>query len=446
MLKCSCEINKRKVLCMKTKVIEKTYPEVLSLIEERREHRKKHKKPKRPNILFRTLMKLVSLPDMWATNFRCEKIGMDRLKKGEPCFILMNHSSFIDLEIAASALYPMPFNIVASIDAFFGKNWLMRQLGCIPSNKFVSDATMVRDVLYAVKKKKTSVLMYPEAGYSFDGTSTTLPDSIGKCVKMLGVPLVMLKTYGAFSRDPLYNMLQRRRVNVSARVQYLLSAEEIAEMSDGDLTEFIKTAFFFDGFRWQKENSVRITEKTRADGLHRVLYKCPKCKSEGKMLGEGITLKCTDCSAEYTLDEFGTLKSDTDTEFSFVSDWFKWQRECVREELLSGKYSYEGDVDILISIDTKRLYSVGEGRLTHNEDGFRLTGCQGELDYSQKPLTSHSVYADLNWYEIGDMISVGDGEKLFYCFPKDKSTPVAKLRLAAEELYKIKREELDGEK
>ena len=427
---------------MKAKVLVRPYSYVASLIEEHREHHKKHKKPKRPNFFFRTLMKLVSLPDMWATNFKCEKIGMDRLEKGEPCFILMNHSSFIDLEIAATALYPMPFNIVASIDAFFGKNWLMRQLGCIPSNKFVADASMVRDVLYAVKKQKTSVLMYPEAGYSFDGTSTTLPDSIGKCVKMLGVPLVMLKTYGAFTRDPLYNMLQRRKVDVSAKVQYLLSKEEIAEMGDEELTEFIKTAFFFDSFRWQKENSVRITEATRADGLHRVLYKCPVCESEGKMMGEGVKLTCTACGKEYTLDEFGSLVSSDG--FLHVPDWFKWQREKVREELASGDYFYEGEVDILVSVDTKRLYSVGEGKLTHSKDGFHLVGCDGELDFTQKPLTSHSVYADLNWYEIGDMISVGDNEKLFYCFPKDKSTPVAKLRLAAEELYKIERAKKDN--
>ena len=429
---------------MQTKVIVKSYPEVLKLIEKKHQKHKKHKKPVRPNLFFRTLMRLASLPDMLATGFKCEKIDMHRLNKGEPCFILMNHSSFIDLEIAATALYPMPFNIVASIDAFFGKNWLMRHLGCIPSNKFVSDATMVRDVLHAIKKNNTSVLMYPEAGYSFDGTSTTLPDSIGKCIKMLGVPLVMLKTYGAFSRDPLYNMLQRRKVSVSAKVQYLLSKEEIADMSDNDLTEFIKTAFYFDGFRWQSENGIKITEPTRADGLHRVLYKCPCCKTEGKMLGEGVTLKCKECSKEYTLSELGKLESDTGAEFDYVSDWFGWQRECVRDELLTGSYGYSGDVDILISIDTKRLYSIGAGRLVHTENGFHLTGCEEALDYLQKPLTSHSVYADLNWYEIGDMISVGDNEKLFYCFPKDKSTPVAKLRLGAEELYKIKRAELDS--
>ena len=189
----------------------------------------KHKKPKKPNIFFRTLMKVLSVPELIATDFECRRDGMDRLGKNEPALILMNHSSFIDLKIASSVLYPRPINIVATLDAFIGKAWLMRQIGCIPTRKFVFDIGLVRDINYCIKKLNTSVLMYPEAGYSFDGTSTTLPESLAKFVKMLGVPLVMIETFGAFHRQPLYNELRRRKVKVRADMRYLLSADEIKE-------------------------------------------------------------------------------------------------------------------------------------------------------------------------------------------------------------------------
>ena len=52
--------------------------------------------------------------------------------------------------------------------------------------------------------------------------------------------------------------------------------------------------------------------------------------------------------------------------------------------------------------------------------------------------STYSVYSDYNWYEIGDMISIGDTKVQYYCFPKTKKDVVAKIRLAAEELYKIK--------
>ena len=81
----------------------------------------------------------------------------------------------------------------------------------------------------------------------------------------------------------------------------------------------------------------------------------------------------------------------------------------------------------------------GSGRLVHDCNGFHLTGCNGELDYSQGPLTCYSVYSDYYWYEIGDMICIGNQDILYYCFPKNCGDVVAKTRLAVEELYKLKK-------
>lgn len=403
---------------------------------------KPHRKPKKTNILFRTLLKVVSTPDLLATRFTYREIGMERLGKNEPCLILMNHSSFIDLKIASSILYPRPFNIVCTTDGFVGKNWLMRQLGCIPTQKFVTDLTLVRDMVHAVKNLKSSVLMYPEAGYSFDGTSTALPDSLADCLKMMKVPLVVIRTYGAFARDPLYNNLQLRKVKVSADIEYILSAEEIAAKSKDELNAVIREQFSFDNFRWQQENGIRIKEKFRADCLNRVLYKCPHCLTEGKMEGKGTMLTCTSCGKRYELTEEGFLRAEEgETEFAHVPDWFAWERECVKKELLDGTYSLDIPVDIAVLKDTKCLYRVGEGRLVHNSEGFRLTGCDGKLDYTQKPLYSYSANTDYYWYEIGDIISIGTNKILYYCFPKTEGDFVSKTRLAAEELYKIKKAE-----
>lgn len=64
-----------------------------------------------------------------------------------------------------------------------------------------------------------------------------------------------------------------------------------------------------------------------------------------------------------------------------------------------------------------------------------LTGCGGALCYTQPPEASYSVYADYFWYELGDVVCIGTGELSYYCFPRD-NTPVAKVRLAVEELYR----------
>lgn len=66
---------------------------------------------------------------------------------------------------------------------------------------------------------------------------------------------------------------------------------------------------------------------------------------------------------------------------------------------------------------------------------------EGKLDYKQSPVFSHTLYSDYYWYEIGDMIGIGDNEFSYFCFPKE-NVSVTKARLATEELYKMKR---DGE-
>ncbi|MBO7398381.1 MAG: 1-acyl-sn-glycerol-3-phosphate acyltransferase, partial [Clostridia bacterium] len=163
--------------------------------------------PKRPARVFRFLMKSLGAGDLKATSFENSFTGGLEGFPDEPCLILMNHSSFIDLEIASSIIYPKPFAIVCTSDGFVGKEGLMRNLGCIPTNKFVTDVRLITDMKYALEKNRTHVLLYPEASYSFDGCATPLPRRMGVVLKKLGVPVLMIRTYGAFTRDPLYNML-----------------------------------------------------------------------------------------------------------------------------------------------------------------------------------------------------------------------------------------------
>jgi hypothetical protein len=156
------------------------------------------------------------------------------------------------------------------------------------------------------------------------------------------------------------------------------------------------------------------------------------------MVGEGITLTCRTCGKVWELDEYGSLCArEGETEFSHIPDWYNWQREQVRKSILDGTYHLDVDVEIGVMVDYKAIYMVGEGHLTHDENGFTLTGCDGELFYTQSPKASYGLYSDYFWYEIGDVIGIGNNAVLYYCFPKDPGVSVAKARLATEELYRL---------
>ena len=199
------------------------------------------KQPKKQGAFWRWLLKTVSAGELKKAGFTYTLQGMDRIGPKEPCLFLMNHSSFIDLEIAATLLADRQYHIICTDDGLVGKEGLMRTIGCIPTRKFISDLGLVRSMKYAVSELQSSILMYPEASYSFDGTATPLPQSLGKLIKMLKVPVVMIRTEGAFLYDPLYNCLQKRKVPVSAHMKCLLTAQEAEALTVAQINDLLKT-------------------------------------------------------------------------------------------------------------------------------------------------------------------------------------------------------------
>lgn len=418
---------------MKIKIIEKSYSEVMSLPIP------KHKLPIKMGIFWRVLIKCLSKANLSKYKIKYNEHRTELLPMDTPCLVLMNHSGFIDMQIAADRLFPRPFSTVCTTDGYVGLSTLMRLIGCIPTQKFVTDISLIRDITYALTRLKTDVLMYPEACYSFDGRANALPESLGRLIKKLKVPVVTIITKGAFLREPLYNMLRHRRVKLEADVTYLITPEEAESLSSSELFERVSDAFSFDSFKWQQENKIEISEDFRADGLERVLYKCPHCLSESNIHGNGTVWRCDECGTEYELDVHGFMKArNTVSRFEHIPDWYDWERCEVKKEIEEGTYGLETDVDIYMLVDYKALYKVGDGQLTHNSEGFTLRGCDGQIDYKQSALSSYTVNSDYYWYEIGDMISIGNKRHLFYLFPKGQKINVAKVKFAVEELYKLK--------
>ena len=404
--------------------------------------RPKRKRPVKPNMFWRTLIRVLTLYSLAGTGFTYTQKRMQTIGKKEPCLIFMNHSCFLDMPIAYRLLYPRALNIVCSSDAFIGMggfmSWLMYTIGCIPTQKFVTDVSLIRDMTDCLRNRKSSVLMYPEASYSFDGRATQLPRKMGVLLKKLDVPVLMIETKGAFSRNPLYNQLQvRKGVKVSAELRCLFTQEEVRQLSVKELSDGLDEAFSFDHWKWQRKNGIEIHENFRADGLSRILYKCPHCSTEGKMTGKGIHLSCGNCGKKYLLTPLGNLQAlDGESAFTTVPAWNDWQRAKVRQDILDGSYKLDVDVDISIMVDHKAIYNVGKGHLVHDLKGFHLTGCDGRLDYRQSPQSCYGLYADYYWYEVGDMICVGNNDIMYYCFPKGGDV-VAKTRIATEEMYKL---------
>lgn len=367
---------------------------------------------------------------------KVEKINMEGLKP--PYLLLSNHMYFIDFELAAMATFPHRVNNVVSIDGYYRRPWLMELIGAICTRKFTMDLHLVKSI-NRVLKKGDILAMYPEARYSPCGTLSYLPESLGKLVKMNKVPVVVVVHHGNYLHSPFWNFRKKRKVPLHTTVTQILSAEQVKGMTVDQINAAIRQAMDYDEYRYQKENGILITEPFRAEGLHKVLYHCPNCKTESHMASKGTEIFCQDCGKRWNLNEDGTLTAlSGETEFSHVPDWFEWERQQVIAQVEEGTYRFEDEVEVFSMPRCWKFEKLGVGQLRHDENGFCLTGHYRGQDYEIKrtPLQTNSLHIEYDYCYLRpeDCVDISTENDSFYCYPVRQNV-VTKLAFATEALY-----------
>ena len=398
--------------------------------------------PKRQKL--RAITWAISFPDVWAHHSKITKIGMEGIRP--PYILLCNHNAFLDFKVATAAVFPHRTNSVVAIDGFTtptkngftSREWLMRLVGCICKRKFTNDAILVRQLNRVIKNGDIAVL-YPEARYSLCGTTAVLPESLGKLCKLLKVPVVSLIMHGHHVNSPVWHLGDRKVKPVEAEMTCLFTKESLAKATSEEVNSAINRAFTYDDFAWQKSRGIRVTDPHRAEGLHRVLYQCPSCKTEYRMGSKGTELFCSFCGKLWEMNEFGELHATVGkTEFSHIPDWYEWERANVRREVESSAYGITFPVLVRSLPNSMGYIELGNGVFTHNMDGFKV---QGSGDYGafemEKPVPSlYSCHIEFDYLgKYGDCVDLNTLEDTWYCYPQGCDFSVTKIALATEELY-----------
>ena len=399
------------------------------------------KYPIRQPIYLTALIQLLSKIMLMGKKHKVEKINMEGLKP--PYMMLSNHMSFVDFELASLGTFPARVNNVVNIDGYYNRPWLMEWIGAICTRKFTTDLHLIRSIK-KVFERGDVLGMYPEARYSPCGTTSLIPDSVGMLVKKCRVPVVAVVHRGNYLHAPFWNFRKKRKVPLHTTLTKILTTEEIDTLSVNEINAKIREALQYDDYKYQKENGIRITEPYRAEGLHKILYKCPHCKSESKMASQGSELYCRECGKVWELSELGELSAkEGECEFSHIPDWFEWERAEVRDEILRGEYSFSDEVDVYSMPGCYKFVPLGKATLTHSiDEGIVINGHYNGENYlvHRQPLETISLHTEYDFPHIKpfDCIDISTEKDSFYCYPT-KTDVITKLSLAAEELYKIKK-------
>ncbi len=396
--------------------------------------------PLRQRRFWTWLIRVLSGITMWGRKKKVEKINMEGLKP--PYMILSNHMAFVDFKLASMGTYPHPVNNVVSIDGYYRRPFLLEWIGAIATRKFTMDLHLIRSI-YKVLERGDVLCMYPEARYTPIGTLAYMPESLGMLVKRCKVPIVAVVHRGNYLFRPFWDWRRKRKVPFHTTLTKILTPEEIEAMTPDQINARLREALAYDEYTYQKENNIRITEPFRAEGLHKVLYKCPACRTERQMASEGAELFCRACKKRWYMDELGELSAtEGETEFPHIPDWFEWERREVRAEVEAGTYSVSDEIDVH---SLPRLWSfqkLGKARFTHDvENGIVIEGHYRGEDYriQRTPLQTNSIHVEYDWFHVkpADCVDVSTENDSFFCFFENEKDIITKIAFAVEEIYHL---------
>ena len=395
------------------------------------------KVPPKQNLLF--------MPFIWIACFFLTLPAKLKITKTDkrgikpPFLVLGTHHSFTDFYVTPLALFPYRANYVSELEGFenYGE-WLYRQAGCLGTRKFVDDMALISNIKKVIDRKGILVF-YPEARYANVGTSTEIPISVAKLVKMLKVPVVTLNMKGNYLQSPIWNLTIRKEARLRTDMNYALTAEEVKSLSVAEIYEKLTELLSYDEYKWQRDNKLKITYEKRAEGLHMPLYQCRKCKTEYSMKTENDRIFCTACGAGWTMDEYGTLEEDETKTPVYIPDWYEWQRENVKEEINCGQYMLDMKVKVETLPNAKNFIDCGEGHIHHDKKGFVLTF----TDYETKQETSlnvssatlFSIHTEYDYRGKGQCITLSTVDNTYFIYPLEEGFNATKIQFAVEYFY-----------
>ena len=216
--------------------------------------------------------------------------------------------------------------------------------------------------------------------------------------------------------------------------------EGYENMTAEEINAAVRKAMTYDEYKWQKSQGIEIKEDFRAEGLHKVLYQCPHCKTEHKMHSEGTELWCEECGKRWYMDEYGVLSAkEGETEFSHIPDWFNWERTQVEAQIDAGTYRFEDEVEVFSLPRCWKFEKLGKAKLRHTiEEGWVLEGHYRGEDYRihRQPLQINGLHVEYDYYRIrrADCLDISTENDSFYCYPT-KENVITKIAFATEIIY-----------
>ena len=347
------------------------------------------------------------------------------LARAEPPYILLaNHESFFDFYYLSQMDHPR--NPTYLVNKFYATRPILRTVarkgGFLSKKLFTPDVGATLGIRRAVQEG-WPIVIFPEGRLSPDGRSNPIVEPAGRFYRRLGADLVLVKLRGSYFAAPKWRR-RSYRATVRITVERVIKQDELRALRDDELDEIIRDTLWCDA---SAETVCRYPQRDKAEGLEKLLYRCPDCGALYATRTRGCVFRCAACGAAHRLGEDYRFEDGAGS----IGDFYARIAEAERAELDA--------LDLRAAVKTKvfdaqgRRARVERGVCRLTPEGFSYA-C-GEKSYFV-PIGKLPALA----FSCGEEFELYLEDELHYFYPEENRQQVARWALAADLLAARERE------
>ena len=368
---------------------------------------------------------------------------IDKLPKKGPAFLIWNHQSRRDHTFLCTASWPRRLSIVAEYNSFFTEHlhWVFKMNRILPKKVFCTDLGGVR-AMRDIVKQNGIIAFSPEGTSSIFGDNQPIVPGTGRFLQAFNIPVYCMALQGSYLTN---NKIcsDDRPGEVYGQMKLLFSPEDLQKMTGEEIEDRINLEFHHDDYEWNKTHHIKYDSKGNiCTNLSDMLYKCPRCGEEMKMISKANFIRCEACGNEATMDDYYDfhLKDETCKVFDTPSAWVHWERQKIIDEIRKDP-NYSITVKCKVGYLPKDHYVpkgttseiCGEGIYTIDHQGVHFRGTKlGEpfnFDLDYKSIWTYPMTVDLS------IFSLYIKEEYHDFYPETRC--VGKLLMVTEEMHRL---------
>lgn len=389
---------------------------------------------KKPNafLMFITMRLLGVLNKIYKVKFKYDYNHKD-IKKG-PTILLASHASRLEFIYMIYGFRYSDINIVCGYQNIIKKGLykICLKLGVISKYLYQPDIMCTKNIL-KVLKRNGRVAIFPEGIQSTSGSLHPINPATAQLIKRSNANVVVATSKGAYLATNRYSK-SRKKGPIEINFSLAFTKESLNNLNEEEIYKILKEKIYYNDFEYNKiARNKYIGKESNAKGIDKILYKCPDCKKEHTLYVENDTIICKNCNIKIKVNEYYDLISERNIKLpEDIDKWYKWQRRCVKEEILSDDFELSMDATLCtLKLDKIRKESKNKevltiGKITLNNKGLFIN----DFEFNAKQVYSLTLSTKgyLEFYANNDYYMI---------IPKNKNENLIKWTLASEEIHNL---------